>query len=298
MAVSRSDLDEKGAGSPEGLVARILKLELNLPIPVPIEKLCEQLDIKEIKSHSSDSFEGCLITDTDRSAGVILFNEASSKERRRFTIAHELGHFLIPSHFPDAAGRFLCSREDMLLQSAKENDRRRRMEVEANRFASLILIPPPVLRVELRNCRAPNLEHIPRLARHFEVSKEALSRAYAEHHNELVAIVVVRDGQVLRSYRNRVSFPFIQPTNGNRVPSGSMYHRNTLVQNTASDFVECVPDNWIDVKRGERAPMLYEQVYPQRDGFALILLHLVKPDEDEAEEERSLERSWEPQFRR
>jgi hypothetical protein len=36
---------------------------------------------------------------------------------------------------PNTLGRFLCSGEDMRRLSAAENDRRGRMEVEANRFA-------------------------------------------------------------------------------------------------------------------------------------------------------------------
>jgi hypothetical protein len=36
----------------------------------------------------------------------------------------------------------------------------------------------------------------------------------------------------------------------------------------------------------------------QRDGYAFILLQLLKPDEDEEEEERDLERSWSPRLRR
>jgi hypothetical protein len=54
-----------------------------------------------------------------------------------------------------APGRFLCSREDMRLLRAAENDRRGRMEVEANQFSSLILMPPPLLRPYLKQRRDP-----------------------------------------------------------------------------------------------------------------------------------------------
>jgi hypothetical protein len=47
-----------------------------------------------------------------------------------------------------------CSRDDMALLTARENDRRARMEVEANQFASLLLIPPPVLRKALERSRS------------------------------------------------------------------------------------------------------------------------------------------------
>jgi hypothetical protein len=180
--------------------------------------------------------------------------------------------------------------------TAKENDRRARMEVEANRFASLILIPPPMLRRAVGE-QSPDLQHIVKLAADFKVSKEAMARAYAERHHEVLAVVVVHNGKVLRSYRHRMRFPFIQPAAGAQVPRGSLYHRGKHEQGVASDFAEGIADDWIDVKRGERAPALYEQVYLQQKGFALILLHLVEPDEDD-EDERALEQSWEPRFRR
>lgn len=296
MSISRMDLAD--VGSPERLVTLILKHEPNLPIPVPIEDLCRQLDIQDFHPLETDGFEGGLLTDADRSMGIILVKKGGFPQRQRFTIAHELGHFLIPAHMPDTPGRFLCSRADMQMLSARENDRRARMEVEANRFASLILMPPPALRSALKPLRDPDLQHIPKLARDFKVSKEAVARAYANYHEEPIAIVVAQNGKVLRSYRNNTRFPFIQPPAGSRVPAGSFFHKGCHERSVASNMAECVPDIWIDVRRGERAPTLYEQVYPQQDGFALILLHLVKRDEDEEAEERDLERSWRVGFHR
>ena len=296
MQVSRIDLD--GTGSPEGLVTLILKAEKNLPIPVPIDELCRQLDITEIASLETEGFEGGLITDASRSSGIILVKQNSHPMRRRFTIAHELGHFLIPTHMPDTPGRFLCSRADMLQLTAKENDRRGRMEVEANRFASLILIPPPALRAELSTRRSPDLQHVPQLARVFQVSKEAMARTYAEFHGEPIAIVVVHQGKILRCYRNRVRFPFIQPSQGQAVPKGSLFYSGHHGHQVASNIAECLPDLWIDVERGNLAPTLREQVYLQQDGYALIMLHLVRRDEDDEAEEKDLERSWQVGFGR
>jgi hypothetical protein len=259
---------------------------------VPIEDLCRQLDIPDFHPLETDGFEGGLLTDADRSMGIILVKKDGFPQRRRFTIAHELGHFLIPTHMPDSPGRFLCSRADMQMLSAKENDRRARMEVEANRFASLILMPPPALRIALKPLRDPDLQHIPKLARDFQVSKEAMARAYANFHDEPIAIVVVQNRRILRSYRNSTRFPFIQPSSGSPVPTGSLFYKGPHEQSIASGMAECLPDLWIEVRRGERAPTLFEQVYPQQDGFALILLHLVKQDEDEEAEEQNLERSW------
>src|SRR4051812_20077755 len=98
MTVSRIDLAD--AGSPEKLILEILKAEPDLPIPVPVEQLARQLDIADIKDLETDGFIGGLITNQQKSTGVILVNQDLRKERRRFTIGHELGHFLIPSHKP------------------------------------------------------------------------------------------------------------------------------------------------------------------------------------------------------
>jgi len=296
MTLRRVDLDGKGAGSPEGLVTLILKAEPDLPIPVPIERICRELDISEIRSLETAGYEGGLITDTERSEGVILVKNGH-RFRQRFTIGHELGHFLIPTHMPDAPGRFLCSREDLQLLTAKDNDRRSKMEVEANRFASLILMPPPELRKRLGK-HPPDLQHLVKLAGEFEVSKQAMSRAYAERHEQLVAIVGTQHGKILWSYRDRFRFPFIQPRTGDQVPKGSFFHRGKHDLNVTSDFAECLPDNWIEVKRGERAPELFEQIYRQHDGYALILLHLSQMDEEDETEERDLRRSWHVGFRR
>jgi len=297
MLLCRMELQGKGAGSPEGLVTRILKLEPNLPIPVPIERLCKQLDISDIRSLETAGFEGGLVTDAERSEGVILVNEASHYYRRRFTIGHELGHFLLPTHIPDQEGRFLCSREDMALLSAKESDRRGRMEVEANRFASLILIPPPHLRKRLGKSE-PDLSALIGLADDFKVSKQAMSRAYADYHEHLTAVIGVKDDEIIWISKNRLKFPFIQPGIGDPVPLASLLNRGTHRPGVASAFATCLPDHWIEVARGTRAPGLHEQVYRQHDGYALILLHLEQAaDEEEEAEEADLERRWQPRFR-
>jgi Zn-dependent peptidase ImmA (M78 family) len=291
MQITRMDLADKG--SPEGIVMAILKAEPNLPVPVPIEELCRRLDIIEIQALTTASFEGGLLTDRERSNGIILVKNGVSPQRRRFTLGHELGHFLMPSHVPDTQGRFLCSEKDMLLLNPKEGDRRAKMEVEANRFSSLLLMPPPALRAELGKKSAPSLEHMLALAKKFDVSKDAMARTYAEYHPEPIAFVVVRDGKVVRNYRNTIRFPFITALRGKAVPERSLFYRKGLQIGVASDVDTRLPDNWIDVERGRQAPRMSEQVYLQANGFALIMLWYEPaddPDYDEDSERTAKER--------
>jgi hypothetical protein len=133
----------------------------------------------------------------------------------------------------------------------KEGDRRAKMEVEANRFSSLVLMPPPRLRAEIGN-RAPSIEHMLSLATKFDVSKDAMARAYAEYHSATIAFVVVRDGKVGATYRNRTRFPFITALRGKPVPERSLFYRKGLQVGVPSDIDSRLPDNWIDVERGGR----------------------------------------------
>jgi Zn-dependent peptidase ImmA (M78 family) len=283
MQISRMDLADKG--SPEGLVSLILKHEPKLPLPVPIEELCRQLDIEEIRELETEGFEGGLLTDIARSRGIILVKQGVSRQRRRFTVGHELGHFLMATHIPDIEGRFLCSRQDMMRFSAKEHDRRAKMEVEANRFSSLLLIPPPALRSALNGQSSPNIQHMYSLAARFDVSKEAMARAYADYHPEAVAFVIVHEGKVLRSYRNRNRFPFITAGRNQPVPRGSLFHRPGMKPGIPSDIDARLPDLWIDVERGRPAPGMSEQVCLQANGYALIMLWYEPADDPENDDD-------------
>jgi hypothetical protein len=260
---------------------KILKAESTLSIPIPIEQLCRQLDISSIEYETLDGLEGCLVTNSERESGIILVKKTSHRFRQRFTIGHELGRFLIPSHIPGLEGRFLCSQEDMLLQHAKEQDKRARMEVEANRFSSLILILPPFLRPRLKG--DPNLKQLTELALEFEVSKEAMARAYSANHHEMLAFIVTENGIVRRIYKH-FKFPYVAVDIGKVALGGSLVSRNASMGRGIREITEGLPDNWINVERGQPAPKLYEQVMKQRDNFAMTILWIENEGENDDED--------------
>lgn len=291
MPITRRDLAD--VGSPEALVKRILQAEPNLPVPVPIQELCARLGILKIEDLDADGFEGSLATDAKRTEGIIQAKRGG-EPRRRFTIAHELGHFLMAHHVPDQPGRFLCKSSDLLRVAAKGGDQRQHREVEANRFASLLLMPPHLLRAAMAAFLEPDLRHVLALARDFGVGKETAARAYVQYHPERIAIVVAGNGRVQRCYRS-LSFPAIICAVGSPVPVHSLYHSSSHRPDIPSDIAACSPDLWIDVKRDLRAPSLSEQVYRQQSGFAMILLRL-EPVPEESAEERRLEEGWRYRF--
>lgn len=279
MNVTRLDLD--GTGSPEGLVTRILKAEPGLTYPIPVEELARALDIKEITDLETEAFEGSLLMDQHRSAGIILVNQNARGGRRRFTIGHELGHFCIPTHMPVKGDAFLCSRDDMRLWSAVEQDKYARMEVEANRFAALLLMPPPMLCAYLAKRGDPTLSDVDEIHDDFQVSKDAAARAYAQHHDQPIAVAVVQNGKMLRVYRH-IKFPKLGLENGDAVPTGSAYWRALKAKIELTEISEIQAGQWLETEWGKPLPELYEQVLLQRRGFALIMLW---PEYDEGNED-------------
>jgi hypothetical protein len=283
-------LDLGGAGSPSALVTRILAAEPDLPIPVPLEDLCTCLDIVAIRDLETEGFEAALVTDLLKASGAILVAANRSRQRRRFSIAHELGHFLIPLHLPPADGTLLCSAAHLSMQNVQHADRRRRMEAEANRFAALLLMPPPALRAALHQVRRLSLNDIVRLAARFDVSKEAMARACVDYSREAIAVIVAREGRVLRCYRRDGLFHWIAPASGQPVPAGSIGN-NRLPQGTISAIESCEPELWLGLRDASMVAAMTEQVLWQRSGFALILLNAELRDEEDDESE-AVDRRW------
>lgn len=282
MKLSRMDLDGSGSGSPRGLVAKILKAEPGLIAPVPIEDLARQLDIKEIREIETDAFVGALITDDSRSQGFILVQKGLHRVRRRFTIGHELAHFLLTSHMVPSDG-FKCTGEDMRRWADKSASGLHKMEVEANEFASLILMPPPLWRAETKKFRDPEISQVGALAKKFDVSKEAAARNYADYHDERVAIAVVHRGQIDKVYRNFSRFPKLAVKRGDTMPKSSLIHRVPLTIGLPSQIDEARPEAWLASEWGNKPPALYEQVLHQQNGYAMVMLWAEAAEDEESD---------------
>lgn len=278
MTLQRIDLAD--IGSLDGIADEIHRLAPDIPIPVPVEELARQLDISEVRVLETRGFEGALVTDPEKSNGVILVNSASRIERRRFSIGHELGHFLSPWHRSTNAEGFRCSKEDMRTSWAPKNDKIAEMEVEANRFSARLIMPKISFVRDMRRRQGCELEHVLALAIQYGTSKEATARRYVELHDEPCAAIVSHQGRVLRFYRNE-DFPYLDIRGGVPVPRDSITAIHELTAGEITDWDEIDGSTWLPTERGRPCPMLYEQVLVQQDGYRLTLLALVEDDVDD-----------------
>jgi hypothetical protein len=279
-------MDLDGPTSPSALVTKILRTEPGLRVPIPIDAIARQLDIVDIQDLNADGFVGGLITDVSRSEGFVLVKRGLMEGRRRFTVGHELGHFLMVHHKP-TGGRFLCTAADMNRHASRgeQLSPAQRWEVEANEFASLLLMPPPIWRKEMAAYRDPDLGQIVALARTFGVSRDAAARTYATYHEQLIAVVLVKDGVLQRVYRDTARFPALALDNGAPVPPSSIYHSAKKILAEPSDVVEAKAEFWLRSDWGQRPPELAEQVLFRQDGYAFILLWVETETSDEYDPE-------------
>ena len=294
IKISRFDLAD--FASPERIADGIIRHISDLPIPVPIEEIAMMLDIVGIEEMETEGFEGGLFTDAEKSEGIILVKKGSLPQRRRFTIGHELGHFLCPSHNPTSTDGFRCSSADMGMTYAGKTDRAASMEVEANRFAAFLLMPLTHFRKDLRLHKDVDIKHILALAKRYDTSKEATAHCYVDVQDEPCAVVVSRNGLILRFYRGD-DFPCLDVNRGDPVPRESFTAKTDLKQGAVSDWEERDGSVWLSVYPGKRTPMIYEQVFSQSEGYRLTLLALAE-DVEELEKDKEVEESWTPRFKR
>ena len=207
----------------------------------------------------------------DKAFGSIVLAKGRSEERQRFSIGHELGHFLIPTHLPRSGEPFECTLADLHLTDTREKDRRRRIEAEANRFAAALLMPPRAVRTMMTS-RRPDLAEVLRLASEFGVSKEAMARSYIDAQHEAIAVIVLQHGRLARVYRHS-DMPWIERSFGTETPTDSIASGHLLKPGELSDIEECDPDLWFDARIATRVEQLTEQCPGQANGFTMLLLH-------------------------
>lgn len=140
----------------EDIAEKALALIQPIILPIPIDKVAEKCGLKVIEFDFPDSCSGIL----KKERGVIGVNKNHHVVRRRFTIAHELGHFLL--------GHGIGKEEDVI---DDDFDKPQYNEKEANLFASCVLMPKDLLKEEVK--KGPI--DLKRLAPAFNVSEQAMT---------------------------------------------------------------------------------------------------------------------------
>lgn len=271
LAIDRSELAD--TAQPDRLAAIViaqLKSQLDRLLPLPIEDVARACGILEIRSLTTDGFEGVLIQDAYKDSGFILVKAGARPDRTRFTIAHELGHFVNLRHVaPPGADQLLCSRDDLRASGTARNSRHG-MEVQANEFAANLLMPQSILAPQPFMTGSPEISRINALQQLCGVSKQAAARRYVELHGDDFAVVFSKDGRLVYSSKTR-DFPWIELRAGQPIYDRTLTRTFTGRDGDVSDQEEADPHHWLDEKSARRWE-LWEEVLVQAEGYRMTLL--------------------------
>jgi len=253
LELDRMAIDDVGF-TPERIALEIHRQLGDIAPPIPVEGIALDLDIIEIQRRPAVGYEGSLLTDPERSGGVIQVNKNSFFKRQRYSIAHELGHFLCAWHQPTSCGRFACTKRDMIVTGG--DGAHARQETEANSFAIDLLAPIRFFSRYQR--RLPDLDHVRDLSNLLDLSKTATTRRYVMLRPEPLAAVFCRDGIFQYVHRNP-SFPWLPFKEGDRLPPAP----STGHVEGVTEMVEIDSETWLDGRRGAG---LSAQVLEQQAG--------------------------------
>ena len=141
--------------------------------PVDVEKVAQQQNAIVHRQAVDDDFSGYLFRDVRHSSAVIGVNSKHHPNRQRFTIAHELGHYLLHAGNEVHVDRqFVVMRRDQ--RSSEGTDVH---EMEANLFAAELLMPEEFLEQEedLGSIDFLDEDVIAKLAKKYRVSQQAMT---------------------------------------------------------------------------------------------------------------------------
>lgn len=282
-------MDLADCAPPTALVSAILKHYPDLPRRVPVEDIAREVGIIDFKELDVQGFEGGLTSNPEKSAGIILTKRGAHRRRRRFTMGHELGHFLIPAH----QGTQQCTAGD--LQETRRDTLYRRQESEANRFSAGLLMPKPMFVKDLEALGSADVAHAKRLSDLYDTSMEATANRYAELSSDICAFIFSKDG-IVRYARPTRDFPRLSVQPGSSLPPNC----GTLRASTSdaeSEWREQPGGIWLETEWGKAVPNVLEQCVVQANGYKVTLLYVEESAIEDKEDEEDLERMWEVGFR-
>lgn len=139
--------------------------------------------------HLSRKFEGMLMPLDSRAVEwTIIYNKTiTSRGRINFTLAHELGHYLLHRHLSPEGMR--CSSRDMGDWRSEHGQ----VEAQANKFASFLLMPLDDFRQQIRGQNI-DMELLRHLSDRYEVSITAAILKWLSITDQRAMIVVSKDG--------------------------------------------------------------------------------------------------------
>lgn len=233
---------------------------------VPLEDIAAHVGIFNIKEDSLGSIEGALVVPPGKIEGEILLNAGQYPQRKRFTLAHELGHFVHPEHHAETDGRFNCSPQDIFQTYNRETFPD--IENQANEFASNLLISNESIQKLVQFNENLDFGSLIDFCEKLKVSKAFAIRKFQPVAQSKIAFIFSRNGVV--RYAQSDNFPYMKVWSRDCLPdkSSALFDGpdNSVLKKKLTD-----PAIWL---KNPPDRNLYEQTLIQERGYRITMLIL------------------------
>ncbi|MBA7472390.1 hypothetical protein ES707_07714 [subsurface metagenome] len=159
-------------------------------------QVAEDLGIK-VREDNFQGFDGALIRSGKKT--LILLSVTMSRNRKIFTLAHELGHWYMLEH--NKGKEYICGTEDVGKYSPTNIT-----EHEADRFATEFLMPRKIFQKVMKN-KLLSLASIKDIADYFNISMQAAALRYAQL-AKFPCAVIVTDRGIIKWFFKSASFRY------------------------------------------------------------------------------------------
>src|ERR1017187_5916823 len=143
-------------------------------VPVPIHLVAQRLNLTLEATALGEKVSGMLVVQGNQ--GAIGYNSAHPRVRQRFTISHEIAHYLLHARRSGKAQLFIDKqvtfRRDESSSAGVNSE-----EIEANQLGAALLMPRGLVQqgVQRQDLDLDDSEAIDLLAKAFQVSTAAMS---------------------------------------------------------------------------------------------------------------------------
>lgn len=242
--------------------------------PIKVETIAREFSqqaypstpITAVEGGDFNDFEGALVP-SPRVKGEwgIFYNKSlSSKGRINFTLAHELGHYLLHRHLISEPK--YCAKDEMWAWDSAY----RKMESEANQFASYLLMPMDDFREQVSGITKPTVSVFDQIRKRYDTSLTAAILKWLEFTTRRAMVVVSKDGFIDWSWSSK---PLIK--------SGVFYRARQVTTPIPDRSIASGKRNFLHPEQGEMLPKgvwanneeVYESaIFSEYHGMAISLL--------------------------
>jgi hypothetical protein len=269
-----------------GIQLSKLWMECGQPFPVDVKQLALEVTktkfpdpISVIKPHGISGIDGMLSKRKLKGGWCISYDETVTIPGRiNFTLGHEFGHYLMHRQTRE---EFRCGQADMLDYNSAAS---KKMESEANKFASFLLMPANDFREQVKG-QAITIDLLGHCAMRYGASFTATALKWLEITDEAAILVVARDEFVCWSYPSQLASrkgAYLPP--GTPVPQSAIDRLRGATAPSRNKWCRVQPGVWHPAMEAEEAAIVSDQfdlaIFLIRFSTTGTIEHEEEPEQD------------------